>query len=660
TVFPNLKVFSLHSRWDTHYYNELFVPLLHRIFNLEELDLDLVVWSEKRFIDGYDLKSNIINHLLRLNKFLFNIRSCLSLNEQISLSSNKGCQLSFKDFKHNKVISCIDYFSAQQQGQCHVYSYPYQATYYESITNNFSCGLFKSVCEVSLYDERPFEHEFFMKIAKSFPFMQKLTLYNNKFDEQSKDDNRHLSIIEYPYLTHLDLNDAHDEYAEQFLLDIKTSFRTMLKLSTPWRTAYGDKYTVTLIHEDSVGPELMQHAKVAIRCVRAPIDFEDIPLSSHSVPSVVESLKTRFAFEIAKHDNRKKVTAVHKANIMKLSDGLFIDCCREVAAEYPDIKFNTMIVSNTRMQLVNRPTQFDVMVMPNLYENIVSNVWAGLVGGLGTGNTGVEIAGKNIANQSGILFAAAANMLKYLGLEQHCSTIKNAVINTIQEHKIKTPNIGGTSTTTQFVECVLNEIVKMTLTIGFNYEMPKPNLAYYLILLRATELDTILHRKISKNLCIQRDNVSLCIAIINMEEHSNGNYRIYSISIVIYEKYIQNIISHILSIRLTNVVNTSLTGSSAKLCYHLATICRDIRNNIFGYFIPLIIINLRCLLVILFFTYGCSMLMFFIIQNYKVPSIQKVALFLKDNSMKIYEFSMKNNFNGYSKEEKHLFAYPTV
>ncbi|CAF3696829.1 unnamed protein product [Rotaria sp. Silwood1] len=206
------------------------------MFNLEELDLDLVVWSEKRFIDGYDLKSNIINHLLRLNKFLFNIRSCLSLNEQISLSSNKGCQLSFKDFKHNKVISCIDYFSAQQQGQCHVYSYPYQATYYESITNNFSCGLFKSVCEVSLYDERPFEHEFFMKIAKSFPFMQKLTLYNNKFDEQSKDDNRHLSIIEYPYLTHLDLNDAHDEYAEQFLLDIKTSFRTMLKVEVAYES----------------------------------------------------------------------------------------------------------------------------------------------------------------------------------------------------------------------------------------------------------------------------------------------------------------------------------------------------------------------------------------------------------------------------------------
>ncbi|CAF1384960.1 unnamed protein product [Adineta steineri] len=354
-------------------------------------------------------------------------------------------------------------------------------------------------------------------------------------------------------------------------------------LSTNWRTAYGGKYTVTLIHGDGVGPELMQHVKAAIRCVRAPIDFEDIPLSSNvandemferavtavkrngialkgnissqnttrslnvllrtrlnlyanvircktnpvvptrhsdidiivirentegeyssleheSVPGVVESLKiitrakslkiARFAFEVAKHDGRKKVTAVHKANIMKLSDGLFIECCREVAAEYPDIKFDTMIVDNTCMQLVNRPTQFDVMVMPNLYGNIVANVCAGLVGGSGfvagsnygdhyaifeqgTRNTGMGIAGKNIANPSGMLFAAA-NMLKYLGLKEHCSAIKNAVLTTIEKHKLKTPDIGGTATTTEFIECVLKEIVQMTPPIGFDYQMQRP------------------------------------------------------------------------------------------------------------------------------------------------------------------------------------------
>ncbi|CAF3798493.1 unnamed protein product, partial [Rotaria sordida] len=203
---PNLKLFSLYSELDTDKYNELIMPLLHRMINLEELDLHLVVYREKRFIDGYDLKYNIINNLLRLNKFVFNIRSRLPLNDQVYLSSNEDCQLSFNDFKNNKIISCIDYFPDRKEGQCHIYSYPYQAKYYEYITNNFPDGLFKYVREVSLYDEHPFEHEFFVKIAKSFPFMEQLTVNNekpqkNKFDEQSKDDNRHLSVIQYPYLS---------------------------------------------------------------------------------------------------------------------------------------------------------------------------------------------------------------------------------------------------------------------------------------------------------------------------------------------------------------------------------------------------------------------------------------------------------------------------
>ncbi|CAF0869906.1 unnamed protein product [Didymodactylos carnosus] len=350
--------------------------------------------------------------------------------------------------------------------------------------------------------------------------------------------------------------------------------------TTRWRTAYGGRNTVTLIHGDGVGPELMEYVKAAIRCVRAPVDFEDIPLSSHvasdemferavmavkrngvalkgnissqntlrslnvllrtrldlfanvircktspvvqtrhkdidilvirentegeyssleheSVPGVVESLKiitriksmkiARFAFKLAQEDGRKKVTAVHKANIMKLSDGLFIDCCREVSQDYPDIAFDTMIVDNTCMQLVKTPHQFDVMVMPNLYGNIIANVCAGLVGGSGfvagsnygdhyaifeqgTRNTGMGIAGKDIANPCGMLFAAA-NMLEYLGLEKHCSAIKNAVLNTIQEHKLKTPDIGGNATTSKFVECMLKEIDKLTPTIGFSYEM---------------------------------------------------------------------------------------------------------------------------------------------------------------------------------------------
>ncbi|CAF4022631.1 unnamed protein product, partial [Rotaria sordida] len=247
---PNLKLFSLYSELDTDKYNELIMPLLHRMINLEELDLHLVVYREKRFIDGYDLKYNIINNLLRLNKFVFNIRSRLPLNDQVYLSSNEDCQLSFNDFKNNKIISCIDYFPDRKEGQCHIYSYPYQAKYYEYITNNFPDGLFKYVREVSLYDEHPFEHEFFVKIAKSFPFMEQLTVNNekpqkNKFDEQSKDDNRHLSVIQYPYLSVVDLFHAHDDYVKQFLLDIKMCLTTKLNLQVYFSTLDRVTYNFT-------------------------------------------------------------------------------------------------------------------------------------------------------------------------------------------------------------------------------------------------------------------------------------------------------------------------------------------------------------------------------------------------------------------------------
>ncbi|CAF1246936.1 unnamed protein product [Rotaria magnacalcarata] len=203
---------QLYSERDTDKYNELIVPLIYRMTNLEELNLHLVVYCEKRFIDGYDLKRNIAY-----------------------LSSNEDCQRSFNGLKNNKIISCVDYFPECKEGQYHMYSYPYPATYYEYITDNFPDGLFKYVREISLYDERPFEHEFFIKIAKSFPLMEKLTVYNNKpemnkFDERSKVDNRHLSVIQYPYLRLLDLFDAHDDYAEQFLLEFKTCLPIKLDL----------------------------------------------------------------------------------------------------------------------------------------------------------------------------------------------------------------------------------------------------------------------------------------------------------------------------------------------------------------------------------------------------------------------------------------------
>lgn len=189
--------------------------------NLEELNLYFVMFGRKTFIEGNQLK-NMINYMPRLNKFMFNIRSKISVENPINLPSNENIQYTFKNLKY-KIISSIEYSPKEKHGQCHVYSYPYIWKDYNNITNHFSGGLFKSVREVSLVDKRPFNHEFFLRIAQSFPFLKKISIDNNKQQcRKSDDDNKNLSIIQYPYLTELDLLDAHQDYVEQFLNDNKT------------------------------------------------------------------------------------------------------------------------------------------------------------------------------------------------------------------------------------------------------------------------------------------------------------------------------------------------------------------------------------------------------------------------------------------------------
>ncbi|KAG8129871.1 putative Isocitrate dehydrogenase [NAD] subunit mitochondrial protein [Naja naja] len=205
-----------------------------------------------------------------------------------------------------------------------------------------------------------------------------------------------------------------------------------------------------------------------------------------SVSGVVESLKiitktkslriAEYAFRLAHEAGRKKVTAVHKANIMKLGDGLFLQCCKEVASGYPNITFESMIVDNTTMQLVSRPQQFDVMVMPNLYGNIVNNVCAGLVGGPGlvpganygrdyavfetaTRNTGKSIAGKNIANPTAMLLASCM-MLDHLRLHSYASVIRKAVLTSMDDVETHTPDIGGLGTTSAAVQSIMKQITK--------------------------------------------------------------------------------------------------------------------------------------------------------------------------------------------------------
>ncbi|CAF4479334.1 unnamed protein product [Rotaria socialis] len=200
-------------------YNQFLVPLLHRMSNLEELSL-FFLNHNRAFIDGDNLAKNTIRHMTRLNKFAFDIRTIISFVKLVNLPSNKEFQNTFRHFEKIQIISCVDYFQKASECHCHMYSYPYTLKYYKDITNNFTRGLFESVREISLFDERPFEHEFFLQIARSFPFLEKLILHNR---EPQMYYGQQWPTIEYPHLTQLDLVRTHHSYVEQFLNNTKMS-----------------------------------------------------------------------------------------------------------------------------------------------------------------------------------------------------------------------------------------------------------------------------------------------------------------------------------------------------------------------------------------------------------------------------------------------------
>jgi isocitrate dehydrogenase (NAD+) len=206
-------------------------------------------------------------------------------------------------------------------------------------------------------------------------------------------------------------------------------------------------------------------------------------LEHEVVPGVVESLKiitdkasrriAKFAFEYARREGRKKVTAVHKANIMKLSDGLFLRCFREVAQDYPEIAADDLIVDNTCMQLVINPGQFDILLLENLYGDIVSDLGAGLIGGLGVApgaNIGEEIAvfeavhgaapsiaGRGIANPTALLLSAVL-MLKHLNERERAMRIQTALEKVLAEGNMLTRDLGGQSTTLDFTEAIIHAL----------------------------------------------------------------------------------------------------------------------------------------------------------------------------------------------------------
>jgi hypothetical protein len=189
------------------------------MINLEELNLHFGNVFEP-IIDGYNLEMNIIKPMTKLNKFIFNIRSAIRRYDQVGLPTNKYIQDTFKNFPHNnQIISYVGFLSKSKLFHYHIYSHPYTWITYDNITNNFPGGLFKSVRKIVLHDEQPFEYEFFLQIAQSFPLIEKLILINHEAQQNAYPQD---SIITYSHLIELDLTESDETYVEQFLNDSKT------------------------------------------------------------------------------------------------------------------------------------------------------------------------------------------------------------------------------------------------------------------------------------------------------------------------------------------------------------------------------------------------------------------------------------------------------
>lgn len=223
-----------------------------------------------------------------------------------------------------------------------------------------------------------------------------------------------------------------------------------------------------------------RYPDVDLIIVRENTEGEYVGLEHEVVPGVVESIKVitargstriaRFAFEYARKNGRKKIHAIHKANIMKLSDGLFLRSAREVAKDYPEILYREHIVDNTCMQLVMNPYQYDVLLLENLYGDIVSDLCAAFVGGLGLvpgANIGEncaifeavhgsapDIAGKDLANPTALMQSAVL-MLQHVGENEMAARMQAAIEKVYGEGKFLTRDVGGTAGTTAFTEAVL-------------------------------------------------------------------------------------------------------------------------------------------------------------------------------------------------------------
>ncbi|MDZ4728744.1 MAG: isocitrate dehydrogenase [Xanthomonadales bacterium] len=247
------------------------------------------------------------------------------------------------------------------------------------------------------------------------------------------------------------------------IFDLYANVRPVI--SMPGTRARYEDVDIITVRENTEGAYLAADAMVSEDGTRAESKMVITRKGSERV--------TRYAFDLARREGRKKVTLVHKANILKAVSGLFLDVAREVAAEYPDIKNEEMIVDATCMRLVMDPHQFDVIVTTNLFGDIISDLCAGLIGGLGLapganiGKTAAmfeavhgsapDIAGKQIANPCALLLAAAM-MLTHLGMTDKANLLRAAIIDTMAAGDRVTPDLGGSGKTAEFADAIIERI----------------------------------------------------------------------------------------------------------------------------------------------------------------------------------------------------------
>jgi isocitrate dehydrogenase (NAD+) len=236
-------------------------------------------------------------------------------------------------------------------------------------------------------------------------------------------------------------------------------------VSIPGTRARYDKVDIITVRENTEGAYLAADSKISDDGSRAESKMVITRKGSERV--------TRYAFELARSAGRRKVTLVHKANILKTVSGMFLDVAREIAAQYPDIDCEEMIVDATCMKLVMDPQQFDVIVTTNLFGDIISDLCAGLVGGLGLApganigqdtaifeavhGSAPDIAGRGIANPCALLLAAA-QMLAYLGQDDRARLLRAAITTTIAAADRTTPDLGGSGSTAGFADAIVERI----------------------------------------------------------------------------------------------------------------------------------------------------------------------------------------------------------